>query len=111
MHNVSKEENILKACKIADKDLESFGKEHGFPVIFVLQPIENEIGKFENKFKLTMFKKDQMHKAAEYARKVMGHLGIYNPNKLKSTPKSEHSIFNAIDEGDTLGITDHWVED
>jgi hypothetical protein len=51
-----------------------------------------------------------MHEAAAYARKVMGQLGIYNQNKLKSTPRSEHSIFNAIDEGDTLGITDHLVE-
>lgn len=79
MHNASKEENILKACKIADKDLESFGKEHGFPVIFVLQPIENEIGKFENKFKLTMFKKDQMHKAAKFASEHGGELGVFEP--------------------------------
>ena len=113
-------DNLSKRFKNdLDKGLTKFGEQNGFPVIFVISnkvfdppqkdPVSGSLTISQTDVK--MFKGKEMHEASAYARKVMGQLGIYNPNKLKSTPRSEHSIFNAIDEGDTLGITDHWVED
>lgn len=74
------EENLLKAVKAADREMEAFGKEHGFPVIFVVQPMKNELGEIdENKFKLTYFEKNQMHVAAKFAKENDGELGVFDP--------------------------------
>jgi hypothetical protein len=79
---MTKDETMIKACKAADKDMEKFGKEHGFPVIFVAERMENELGETsENKFKFTFFKKDQMHEAAQFAKKYGGELGVFDPNR------------------------------
>ena len=76
------EETILKACKDAGKDMEKFGIEHGFPVIFVVERMKNELDEIsENKFKFTFFKKDQMHEAAQFAKKYDGELGAFDPNR------------------------------
>lgn len=77
---MKKDEIILKAIKSADKEMKEFGKEHGFPVIFVLQLLENELGEIDgNKLKLTYFKKDQIQDAAKFASDNGGEFGIFDP--------------------------------
>lgn len=79
---MTNEEKILKACKAADDDMKKFGKEHDFPVIFVVERIKNELDETaENKFKFTFFKKNQMHEAAEFAKKYNGELGVFDPKE------------------------------
>ena len=79
---MTNEEKILKACKAADADMKKFGKEHGFPVIFVVERIKNEFDETaENKFKFTLFKKNQMHEAADFAKKYNGELGVFDPKE------------------------------
>ncbi|MBR6449847.1 MAG: hypothetical protein IKS96_07875 [Fibrobacter sp.] len=95
------EETILKACKEADKDMEKFGIEYGFPVIFVVERMKNELDEIsENKFKFTFFKKDQMHEAAQFAKKYDGELGVFDPkltrpckgNEFKSPEEQKDEI-------------------
>ena len=75
-----KEELVKKALQNSDNEMREFGKQNGFPVIFVLSPMENELNEIaENKIRLTMFKKDQMHKAAKFASEHGGELGVFEP--------------------------------
>ena len=87
--------HVLTAIEHTEKEMDEFGKEHGFPVFFVVQQMENELGETdENKFKLTYFKNDQKHIAVQFAKKTGGEFGIFDPkNSPTGTKPPDNSIY------------------
>ena len=70
----------LIGCKL-DEEMIAFGKEHGFPVIFVIceRTSKEHDGVFTNERRIQFFENNQMHYAAEFAKNNNGELGVYDP--------------------------------
>lgn len=68
-----------------DEQMESFGKEHGFPVIFVFYNRKEEMDDdnvSRSTFTVQLFDKSMMRRAADFASMHEGELGVYYPNHL-----------------------------
>lgn len=62
-----------------NKRLTEFGETNGFPVVFVFyQTLKNENGASNATCDIKMYKKSEMHEAANFAKRNGGELGIFN---------------------------------
>lgn len=74
-----------------DEEMTAFGKEHGFPVIFVIceRTSKEHDGVFTNERRIQFFEKNKMHYAAEFAKNNNGELGVYDPRSAEEKYKAE----------------------
>ena len=106
-----------------EKYLAKFGEQNGYPVFFVTTfrqfepPKEDIVHKafINTEVNIQMFKKSEMHKAADFARHNGGELGIFDPPKSKEVERLEKErdywksrCLREEDDGDTLGLFKHW---
>ena len=85
-NEIDKAERFFKQI---DKGLTEFGKQNGFPVIFVItnknyNPPKHDEFKgvyITDESEVTCFKKNEMKKAAEFAQSVNGELGVFDPKQ------------------------------
>lgn len=81
-----------------EEDMLAFGREHGFPVLFAFygQRTENKDGVIKVSCEVKLFTKDQMHEAAQFARKQEGELGVFDPKyyrrELEQQPVIEQTF-------------------
>jgi hypothetical protein len=99
-----------------NKRLTEFGETNGSPVVFVFyQTIKNENGASKVTCDIKMYKRSDLHEAADFARRNGGELGIFDPSKSKEVERLEKErdywksrCLREEDDGDTLGIFKHW---
>lgn len=139
--DIPREPDIFKPTKSAldflaeqnrsetEKYLAKFGEQNGYPVIFVttfrqFEPPKEDIvhNAFINtEFYIQMFKKSDMPKAADFARRNGGELGIFDPRSKDEQIKDLEKKVKRLeedrdywkrkaegDDDDTLGIFKHW---
>lgn len=132
---IPREQDIFKPTKSAldflseqnridtEKYMAKFGEQNGYPVIFVTTfrqfdpPKEDIVNKafINTEINIQMFKKSEMRKAADFARRNGGELGIFDPPKSKEVERLEKErdywksrCLREEDDGDSLGIFRHW---
>lgn len=99
-----------------NKRLTDWGETNGFPVVFVFyQTLKNENGASKATCDIKMYKRSDLHEAADFARRNGGELGIFDPPKSKEVERLEKErdywkarSLHEEDDGDTLGIFRHW---
>ncbi|MBO7412786.1 MAG: hypothetical protein J6U20_03880 [Fibrobacter sp.] len=66
-----------------EEEMEAFGKEHGFPVLFVFYDYKSEYkdGVFKTTSAVKLFLKGEVHDAAAFAKEHGTELGIYDPKE------------------------------
>ena len=99
-----------------NKRLTEFGETNGFPVAFVFyQTLKNENGASKATCDIKMYKRSDLHEAADFAMRNGGELGIFDPPKSNEVERLEKErdywkarCLHEEDDGDTLGIFRHW---
>ena len=125
MLDIFSEQNRREIGKYLDK----FGEQNGYPVIFVttfrqFDPPKEDIvheAFINTELNIQMFKKSEMHEAADFARRNGGELGIFDPRSKDEQIKDLEKKVKRLeedrdywkreaegDDGDTLGIFRHW---
>ena len=105
-----------------NKRLTEFGETNGFPVAFVFyQTLKNENGASKATCDIKMYKRSDLHEAADFARRNGGELGIFDQRSKDEQIKDLEKKVKRLeedrdywkrkaegDDDDTLGIFKHW---
>ena len=112
-----------------EKYLAKFGEQNGYPVIFVttfrqFEPPKEDIvhhAFINTEVNIQMFKKSEMHEAADFAIRNAGELGIFDPRSKDEQIKDLEKKVKRLEENrdywkrkaegeddDTLGTFKHW---